>query len=320
LAAPAAGVTRHELHLRATELNQRERLIQAREGMQVRDCVFLQGNDGNRPVCVPRYVLFAHPDSFLGGVARGLLPGDIEVPAGACVSVDWPTHALSIVVGHVQDGKPYTQDELKRTEGLRDFLALTVRVEKRFEDGRVYEGDFLGEHPDGRGKMTWPSGASYDGMWQHGHRHGQGTFTAPSGTRYEGAWRQDMAHGWGTQIWANGDCYEGMWHEDAPHGQGIYVWPSGHRYEGEWRHHLLHGQGTYTWSEGHVYTGAWNNDVRSGHGKMTYANGDCYEGMWHEDRRHGWGKMIYANGDVYEGAWRQGEKDAHGATAPSRTG
>ena len=37
-----------------------------------------------------------------------------------------------------------------------------------------YEGTYLKDHRDGRGKVKWANQDEYDGQWEHGEPHGKG--------------------------------------------------------------------------------------------------------------------------------------------------
>lgn len=51
---------------------------------------------------------------------------------------------------------------------------------KKWEDGKVYHGEFLGEKRHGRGTISYPDGSQYDGEWVDDLRHGQGAYRLSS--------------------------------------------------------------------------------------------------------------------------------------------
>ena len=60
----------------------------------------------------------------------------------------------------------------------------------------VYEGEFIGDLRQGRGRQTFA-----DGSW------------------YEGGWVGDRMEGWGRMQYANGSWYEGNWRGGRRHSQ-----------------------------------------------------------------------------------------------------
>ena len=60
------------------------------------------------------------------------------------------------------------------------------RPPKTFEDGSVYDGEWIGENKDGYGIQTWPSGAKYEGEWKNNKIHGKGKQTHANSDIYEG--------------------------------------------------------------------------------------------------------------------------------------
>jgi hypothetical protein len=45
----------------------------------------------------------------------------------------------------------------------------------RWPDGRIYEGEFVNDLKQGKGRIMWPDGNKvYDGEWNNDHPHGIG--------------------------------------------------------------------------------------------------------------------------------------------------
>lgn len=55
-------------------------------------------------------------------------------------------------------------------------------------DGRMYSGQFVGDHKDGHGVFNWPDGREYDGAWKAGKTHGPGTYKNKEGEKKKGEW------------------------------------------------------------------------------------------------------------------------------------
>jgi|LakMenE18May11ns_1017448.scaffolds.fasta_scaffold9792981_1 hypothetical protein len=198
-----------------------------------------------------------------------------------------------------------------------------------YEDGDVYEGEWLNNRAHGRGIMTYKDIGVYEGEWQNGQRtegtityydggvykgewangkkNGQGTMTYANGAKYVGDWFDNQMHGQGIMTYANGSVYEGGWAKGGRSGIGTLTYTNGTNYVGGWFNDRMHGTGIYTFENGDVYNGELRESNFSGTGTMHYKVGGVYEGEWSNDDRHGHGRMTYADGKRKEGEWRNGD-------------
>ena len=204
-----------------------------------------------------------------------------------------------------------------------------------WDDGRKYVGNWTMGQIDGKGKITYASGATYDGQWKKNQLHGQGTYTWSNGNKYignwvegkrsgrgkliyaegtvyDGAWKNDKMNGQGTMTWTSGNKYVGQWKDSQRTGKGTYTYASGARYEGDFLNGKFYGTGTYTWTDGAKYVGAWKENQRTGQGKLTYANGTWYEGGFKDGKFHGTGTHVYKDGGKYVGQWANGVRAGQG--------
>ena len=56
----------------------------------------------------------------------------------------------------------------------------------------MYEGCYKNDKRNGRGKLTYPSGAKYEGEFRNNKRHGEGRLTNADGSvKHEGEWVDD---------------------------------------------------------------------------------------------------------------------------------
>ncbi len=208
-------------------------------------------------------------------------------------------------------------------------------------DGGTYTGLLKNEQPQGKGTLTWLSGAEYTGEFEEGKYHGQGTFTSTEGDRYVGEFKEGAGDGNGILSLANGEIhdgawykgymllaelspgiasairwsgalYEGQWVDNRPHGEGTLTWPDGLEYSGEFKDGRREGWATVTWPDGHKYLGEYKNDKITGQGTFTWANGDKYEGEWENGRRQGQGTFTAADGSKYAGEWKDDLGDGKG--------
>ena len=66
--------------------------------------------------------------------------------------------------------------------------------------GDRYEGYFVNDKFEGRGRMTYSKNPSenkleYKGTWKNGLRDGNGEMTWKSGASYKGEWKEGMRSG-----------------------------------------------------------------------------------------------------------------------------
>jgi len=138
--------------------------------------------------------------------------------------------------------------------------------------GDVYDGEWRGTVPHGRGIIRRANGERYEGFVKDGKPHGYGSLVkiaslvTPNDTqmRYEGGWKNGVFEGDGVLTIRN---------PTAPHAQmlkrglfvegsivrGVIVTGDGQRWEGDFRDDVLHGKGTETLADGTRRTGRWQN-------------------------------------------------------------
>lgn len=190
------------------------------------------------------------------------------------------------------------------------------RVERVFSNGDVYQGDFKGVLPHGKGRYTWSDGSVYEGEWENGNMTGKGTVVWSSGARYEGDVSGGYPHGCGTLVGIDGSVYTGFWRMNVRHGVGKKEYANLDIYEGMWKEGVPEGNGSYSWSNGNVYVGKFKGGKMCGRGIMRWVNGDLYSGSWLNGLIHGSGLYRFADGSYYFGSWTKGLKDGKGTYYP----
>jgi hypothetical protein len=119
------------------------------------------------------------------------------------------------------------------------------------EDQIIYEGDFVDEEWNGKGKLIYDDGGVYEGDFVDGLRNGRGILTQ-----------------------ADGGVYEGDFINGAIIGKGKYTYPDGGGvYEGDFVHAELTGKGKRTYSDGCIFEGDFVDGVRAGYGKHKQLDG-----------------------------------------------
>jgi len=88
-----------------------------------------------------------------------------------------------------------------------------------FDDGSVYQGEYLEVTSTLMEFVLGPMGGKYEGKWVGGERNGQ-VQTWPNGSKYE--------------------KYEGQWVGGKKHGHEVQTWPNGDKYDREWVGSVMH--------------------------------------------------------------------------------
>ena len=74
-----------------------------------------------------------------------------------------------------------------------DWVNNKLQGKGRFKwpDGRVYTGEYVNDKKDGKGQFEWPDGKKYNGDWKNGKQHGIGEYYNPA----EKAWKKGLWEG-----------------------------------------------------------------------------------------------------------------------------
>jgi hypothetical protein len=85
---------------------------------------------------------------------------------------------------------------------------------KEYDNGGVYEGEFLDGRQHGHGTYRLPNGYEYTGAWVEGRIEGEGRATFPNGAVYEGHFVDGRPQGKGKIAYADGGwspCRPSRW-------------------------------------------------------------------------------------------------------------
>ena len=178
-----------------------------------------------------------------------------------------------------------------------------------------YEGEYVNDKFEGKGKYIYDNGEYYIGEWKNGLRNGKGKIYNKNGNiKYEGDFVNDKAEGNGTYIWENGNYYIGDWKFGLRNGKGKNYYKNNKiMYEGDFFNDKYEGNGKYFWENGQYYIGEFKNGLSNGKGKQYYKNGKIkYDGVWNKDKYEGKGKYIWKNGEYFIGEWKNGLKNGKG--------
>lgn len=226
-------------------------------------------------------------------------------------------------------------------ETLRVGRTLPVTVEARgiyrYNNGAMYEGQWLGGFRHGIGVMTWPDEARFEGHWSFGHPIKLGKFTLPGGEAYIGQWKhsksslrlsllldapnQPASDGfiWLAQREARlhkSPTLTRTWQsskkaalESALQTFKVQLCAQSKlpRYHGNGRSRVE----SYPSSDC-VYSGEMWNGTKDGWGRCVWNNGDWYEGEWEHDAQGGFGTSVWVDGSRHLGFYRMNRKDGVG--------
>lgn len=194
-----------------------------------------------------------------------------------------------------------------RSERAANSLCINADGEKILGS---YSGDLNNGIPQGKGTLLFDDGSIYEGDFLGGKFHGKGVAIRNNGTiRYDGEWRNGRFNGEGVYNYSKGDTqkrlqYKGGFVNGMRVGKGVLTWEDGSAYEGEFQDNLISGYGIMKWACGACYEGRFAKGARNGYGKYTAENGYCYDGEWKDGKRDGAGKTTYPDGWSAECIWK----------------
>jgi hypothetical protein len=163
------------------------------------------------------------------------------------------------------------------------------------ENGDHYVGQVKDGQFNGKGVLTYKTGAKHQGEFLDGKRHGQGKTTQLNGNSFEGSFVDDKRHGKGELSWINGAIIETEWEN----GIRVYLeldssW-SGSKVNGK-----MEGYGIYKTTNSY-YEGYFSDGFKHGYGVDQRFNGDILEGEFRFNLLNGKGKILVSNGKYMEG-------------------
>lgn len=153
-------------------------------------------------------------------------------------------------------------------------------------------------------EKTYEDGSSYSGEWLAGRMHGAGIYRAADGEEYEGTFVEGRRSGSGVLKKPDGSSYDGLWKDDVYHGEGRYLSPKGNLYEGIWTYGILNEGRLKT--DDWTYEGEFKSMSPDGTGVTEYDDGRIYAGHWSKGYKQGLGRLIYPDGNMDFGFWDQG--------------
>ena len=177
----------------------------------------------------PLTISCASPDRSATGLRRiqssyeSMNAGNILAGGIIGMGVDAATGAMWKYPSSVNVGMTCGNQTSSKNSTIRNASSSSITdgsITKRWPDGRVYQGAFKNDLPNGDGVLSLVNGDKYSGNFVGGLYDGSGIYTWSSGKAYIGDFTRGISKGQGTIKFVNGDEYRGNVLDGAPHGQG----------------------------------------------------------------------------------------------------
>ena len=104
-----------------------------------------------------------------------------------------------------------------------------------FENGDVYEGDFVNNIKEGYGIMSYNNGEKYQGEFKNNVKDGYGIMIYSNGEKYRGEFKNDEKDGYGIYQYLDGEIYKGDFKNGVKEGRGVYFYNNGEYYSGDFK-------------------------------------------------------------------------------------
>lgn len=99
---------------------------------------------------------------------------------------------------------------------------LNGYIEFHWNNGDIYNGDFVDGQMTGNGTYYYANGTKYIGDFLNGNRHGQGILYDGNGNEvYDGSWKDGFFSGEGTYHFPNNSKYQNIWENGTCNGGKI---------------------------------------------------------------------------------------------------
>lgn len=163
------------------------------------------------------------------------------------------------------------------------IVLLTADARSEAQDAKGYWGstDEKG-HPHGCGKRVFDDGGVYEGEWVHGKEHGQGIYLWTWGDRYEGGWVDGAMEGLCVHTYADGGRFEGRMVKGVREGTGKFSYHFGDEFNGLYSNDLKVA-GVWSYTNGDARVCRWELHES---GSYSVIKGDGAK--WSADRATAW--------------------------------
>ena len=197
-----------------------------------------------------------------------------------------------------------------RYEGYWVNDKANIKGKLKHNDGDIYEGEWVDDKAEGHGIYIYNDGSKFEGEWKNDKKDGWGVEIGVDGSRYLGFFKNGKKNGKGKYEWNDGSFYEGDFFDDNLEGKGIYLWANGRKYDGEWKDNKMDGYGVFIWPDGRKYEGEYKNGKKEGHGIFRWKEDEkIYRGEWKNGKQHGMADFYNGNTKIWrKSIWFEGRK------------
>ena len=206
-----------------------------------------------------------------------------------------------------KDGSVYNgtvNDEFKR-DGIGKYY---------MSNGDIYEGFFLNNQMEGRGRLLSPKGYGYLGDFKNSVPCGYGNKYTLDNHIFKGTWNNNVLQGLGEEYSPDGSYYAGNFEGGKKNGYGKFSFVDGSSFYGFFVDGEIIGEGIYKWKDGRMYEGIWKKNQMNGYGIFCWPDKKKYYGEYKNNAKDGLGKFIWPDGKIFEGFWKEGKQSGFGYT------
>jgi hypothetical protein len=183
-----------------------------------------------------------------------------------------------------------------------------------FSNGWIFEGNFVGDSPDGLGEWKIDEHKIFKGYYKDGKRHGQCFVDFQEFGKGDLIYIDDKINGRGQYTDEIGTVYKGDFKNDQKSGSKcLESYPNGEYYFGDFRIGKREGFGTlYAKNKVKKYEGSWVDGQKCGNGIEVFSNGNLFYGRFMDDKKNGVGTVFNSEKrKIFKGFYKNGAK--HGA-------
>lgn len=197
----------------------------------------------------------------------------------------WLRHGIPQALFDTVACKAVTKSGTDYFTGYSKWTGKKPEGEGRYyrANGQISQGNFWDGRLFGKG-MKFKDGILYEGEFINDELNGKGKFTTSKGTVYEGAMKDNLLEGDGTIKYTDGRYEKGCFSKNKLEGAGERKY-SQYKYSGEFAEGKFDGIGTYKWLNDTLkwFRGSFVKGKRNGAGELHIPESLVITGNWLND-------------------------------------
>ncbi|MBK6566905.1 MAG: hypothetical protein IPG18_17315 [Saprospiraceae bacterium] len=139
------------------------------------------------------------------------------------------------------------------------------KIQKVYEDGKVYYGEWKDDKRNGKGRLTYKDGSFYEGEWKDDKMEGDGIIvSSKNGSKYVGQFLNGQKHGKGI-VYDKNQNIEAEYNYVAGNLEGHFITienNGNNRFEGVMKNGKIDGPGTYYFKDDDGVVKTFNGDYK----------------------------------------------------------